>query len=122
MVYERLPATPDLMIKQVYHNVQTLITGYKHARKCIPYQNMEYLSEVFVKLGKAKGTIITIHDILAFTCLFCGHGPMNRLELLNGEIRELGFHNMHECARECCGRFLDRRYLQYTGETVNVLH
>ena len=80
-----------------------------------PLSNLEYLSEIFVKLRKTRGTIITIHYILAFTCLFCGHGPMTGLQLPNGETRRLGFLNMHECARECCGRFLDRRFLQYTG-------
>ena len=60
---------------------------------------------------------VTIHDVLAFNCGFCGHSSVNRYMDGKGKICNIGNHGMGECSKVCCGVFLDRRTLQYeTGE------
>ena len=112
-IYEVVPKSPNVKVRQVSHILHSTIWNYKHNNECKPYQNIEYISEIFVKFRKVEGITITIHDILAYLCTFCGHGPVNGLKLPNGETRGLNKHSMHKCSVECCGRYLDRRYLQY---------
>ena len=95
--------------------VKATMESHRHSKNCSPYRGLSYMCETFVKLRKGEGITITIHDILAFLCTFCGHGTMNEIKLPNGEVRSLGIHSMHNCSKDCCGRFLDRRFLQYTG-------
>ena len=114
-IYELVPTSPNVRVRQVSHILHSTIWNYKHNNECKPYQNIEYISEIFVKFRKIEGNTITVHDILAYFCTFCGHGPINGLKLPNGETRGLNKHSMHKCSVECCGRYLDRRYLQYVG-------
>ena len=114
-VYERVPTAANVKVRQVNHVLQSTMQNFKHARECKPYRNIGYICDLFVKLRKMEGIVITIHDLLAFVCTFCGHGAMNGIRLINGEVRQLGKHSMHECSKNCCGEFLDRRFLQYLG-------
>ena len=66
-------------------------------------------------LAKEGVKKITINDVLAFQCMFCGHGEMNNRINASGTERRLHKHKMLGCRTECCGEFLDRRYLQYLG-------
>ena len=113
MIYEDFPiATKALQVSSI---IQTIMVNHKHTENCQPYHNMNYFCEMFCKLARVRGAAVTIHDMLAFVCLFCGHGSMNAIALPKGEKRKMGFHSMFECSLECCGKFLDRRTLQYTG-------
>ena len=38
---------------------------------------------------------------------------MNQQMLADGEVKKLQEHRMYNCGQECCGEYLDRRYLQY---------
>ena len=95
--------------------IHSILKNFRHSKDCQPYQNVNYICETFVKLRKVVGITITIHDILAYLCMFCGHGSMDLVALSYGEVRQLNNHAKHECIKECCGRFLDRRYLQFLG-------
>ena len=114
-VVERPSENPNVKVKQVSHMIHDMLKNFKHSKECQPYQNISYVCETFVKLRKVVGITITVHDILAYLCMFCGHGSMNQVSLSYGEVRQLNNHAKHECAKECCGRFLDRRYLQFLG-------
>ena len=116
-MYEIVRTPPNAKVRQVSHVIRSILRDYKHNANCKPYQNIEYICENFVKLRKFEGITITIHDILAFVCNFCAHGSINGIKLPNGEIRHMSKHGMNTCFRECCGRYLDRRVLQYLGGT-----
>ena len=47
--------------------------------------------------------------------MVCGHGPMNRMVARGPNVESIRAHIVNQCNSECCGTFLDRRYLQYTG-------
>ena len=91
-VYERVPTAANVKVRQVNHVLQSTMQNFKHARECKPYRNIGYICDLFVKLRKMEGIVITIHDLLAFVCTFCGHGAMNGIRLINGEVRQLGKH------------------------------
>lgn len=100
---------------EIYKKVSTILNGHVHAKRCRPYQNIKYMCMSVNKLTREGGVQrVTIHDVLAFQCMFCGHGDMNRIVQEGGE-QSIGCHRMFECKRECCGEYLDRRYLQYGG-------
>ena len=67
------------------------------------------------KLANCIQGQVTIHDILTFQCWVCGHGQMNRAVTSKGEVVRIYDHKGDECRTECCGSFLDRRYLQREG-------
>lgn len=116
MIKEKELSDWNPRLGQIIDIIGQIMRNHRHAKGCRPYTNLNYLGEMFFKLSKTRGTGITIHDLLAFVCCFCGHGPMNVIELPTGEVRRLGFHSMMGCARECCAVFLDRRYLQFGGD------
>ena len=103
--------------KVLFTQIGEIIRSHKHHKQCQLYQNMGYISQSVAKMrgGKVEveGHNITIHDVLAFVCAHCGHGSMNRQTLADGEVKGLREHRMYNCSHECCGEYLDRRYLQY---------
>ena len=114
-IYEVVSTPPGVKVRQMNHIIQSIMKDFKHSKMCKPYQNMGYMCDLLVKYRKNQGITITIHDILAFLCVFCGHSSINGVKLPNGETRGLNKHTMYDCANECCGMFLDRRFLQFTG-------
>ena len=114
-ICEIVSTPPNVKVRQVIQIIHSIMGDFRHARVCKPYINIGYMCDLYVKYRKDQGMTITIHDMLAFTCVFCGHSAVNGVKLPTGETRRLSKHSMHECARECCGMYLDRRYLQYSG-------
>ena len=97
-------------------SIQSLMKNHIHSANCQPYVNIQYLCERVITLTSyTTDKRVSIHDILTFQCVFCGHGSMNRRMNANGEEEQVKRHAMWECHLECCGQFLDRRYLQYFG-------
>ena len=93
---------------------RSFIEQHVHSEGCQPYQNIGLICETIVRLTRKNDSQITIHDLLTFACTYCGHGRWN-LKLDKGEERQVKQHVMWDCHQECCGKFLDRRYLQYEG-------
>ena len=100
-------------IKRLEKIANSVIKDHIHADECRPYTNIQSMSRArFTPYGKG---IPTIHDVLSFQCNFCGHGPMNTRVNQKGEEVRVKQHSMWECHVECCGQYLDRRYLQYNN-------
>ena len=103
----------------MYTLANEIIWSHKHNKNCQLYHNIGYISQSVARIrgGRAEveGQNITIHDVLAFVCAHCGHGSMNQRKLADGEVKDLQEHRMYNCSQECCGEYLDRRFLQYGG-------
>ena len=118
-IYETHIVREGSVAAEMTREVYKIMTEHKHAAQCYPYQNIQYLCETTYKL-KCKldndvNGVVTIHDILAFLCMVCGHGPMNRTVSRGTNVESIRAHIGNNCNSECCGTFLDRRYLQYAG-------
>ena len=88
--------------------INDMLINYNHTGNCRVYLDLNYLCETVDRIEKKKDARIslTIHDVLAFRCLHCGHGE---------DEYGYGGHSMFECKQKCCGNFLDRQSLQYLG-------
>lgn len=96
-------------------NIHAFLDKYQHGRECKLYGNITFLCNTVFKLIPKLRDIndqVSIHDILAYQCLFCAHGEINHRTDEEGKIQILS-HGMNECRRACCGAFLDRTTLQY---------
>ena len=103
--------------KKVSESILAFLNQYHHGKECRPYGNILFLCDAVFKIKqKLRGLteLISIHDILAYQCLFCAHGKMNKKVKEEGQVQVLD-HGMNECKRVCCGKFLDRTTLQYEG-------
>ena len=116
-IYEEVWLEEGTLAKTMSNNVYKFLKEYNH-RNCRLYHNLGYLCDSVCKLRQKNGERpgwVTIHDVLAFYCGFCGHGSVNKALHSNGDVLNLGNHTMGECSKACCGVFLDRRTLQFEG-------
>ena len=96
--------------------VKEALRVHVHAGSCKPYTGLKYMCISVTKMVREIGAQkVTINDVLAFQCMFCGHGDTDQIGKLGEGGRQLSHHRMQECREKCCGDFLDRRYLQYLG-------
>ena len=93
-----------------------MLKGFEHGKGNF-YQNMRFLCNTDTKLKKSNPGIgqISISDVKAFLCHYCGHGSTNEGMAIDGKVKEIRSHGINECGEVCCGLFLDRRSLQYNG-------
>ena len=103
--------------KVLTDSIYAMLKSYEHGDKCYLYQNVGFLCNTTTKLKKSNPGIsqISIHDVMAFLCHYCGHGSMNKGVTRGEEVIEISNHGMNECMESCCGLFLDRRNLQYNN-------
>ena len=100
--------------------INLIMKDYNHANRCKIYPNILYLCDSVSKIrNKGHRGMITIHDILAFECLACGHGHMDRVVRPGGEITKMGSQSWEACRKTCCGMILDRRNLQLNEGNCN---
>ena len=102
--------------QDVKMGLNKLLSEHIHAKNCQLYLNLDYVCETVVKIARTNdpGVVITINDILAYQCLHCGHGGREELGNQYGGNKRRA-HTMFDCRGKCCGRFMDRRILQYEG-------
>ena len=116
-IFEEPVGIVNTDIKVLTDSIYTMLKGYEHGDKCNLYQNVGFLCDTAIKLRKSNPGIseISVHDVMAFLCHYCGHGNMNKGVTRDGEVKEISNHGMNECTKSCCGLFLDRRNLQYNS-------
>ena len=118
-LYEDINLKQGTYEKELADEVDKIIATYRHANNCQLYHNMGYICESLAKIMgrnfRGRKLRVTIHDILTFVCCHCGHSHINRRMLPCGGVKNILTHKMYSCDKECCGEYLDRRYLQYRG-------
>ena len=116
-IYEEPTDTTEADSEILTDSILTMLGSFEHGDRCNLYQNVKYLCNTVTKLGKPNPGVsqISIHDVMAFLCHYCGHGDMNKGMARDGVVKEIGNHRMNECSDKCCGLFLDRQNLQLGG-------
>ena len=116
-MYEE-PMMTNRVVQEMVREIKTFDQEYDHDYTCFRYHNIEYLCDSVNKMRKRRvidgnEARITIHDVLTFTCFYCGHDEKNRLLGTDGRILQITKHSLFNCHIRCCGTFLDKRKLQY---------